>query len=464
MWSKALRIAKNGCVSDLPHRAMTRSAKLATLPLGFAGRTAIGLGRRLGGASADLVAQEIQQRTADQIFKVLGELKGGAMKLGQALSIFEAALPPEIAGPYRATLTRLQDAAPPLPAATVHQVLADQLGDDWRENFLEFDDGPTAAASIGQVHRAVWHDGRTVAVKIQYPGAGKALISDFNQLARLGKLFGAMLPGLDIKPVLMELKERVAEELDYLKEAEAQHAFAQEFRDDPDFYVPDVVAANEQVLVSEWMTGTPLSKIITDGTQEERNRTGLQLARFLFCSPARVGMLHADPHPGNFRAMEDGRLGVLDFGAVQRLPDGYPLVVGTLIRIFNQGDMEAVVRGLREEGFIRPHIKVDVEALRGFLAAFVEPTRVEEFTFSREWLRAQAATAADLRPTNVVRQLNLPASYVLIHRVNAASVGVLCQLGATARFRDEAVRWMPGFAGDDPGDADDSGGTTLAIA
>ncbi|MBP2707598.1 AarF/ABC1/UbiB kinase family protein [Microbispora sp. RL4-1S] len=435
-------------MSDLPHRAVTRSAKLATLPLGFAGRTALGLGRRLGGASADLVAQEIQQRTADQIFKVLGELKGGAMKLGQALSIFEAALPAEIAGPYRSTLTRLQEAAPPLPASAVHRVLTDQLGDDWRDNFLEFDDAPTAAASIGQVHRAVWHDGRQVAVKIQYPGAGKALISDFTQLSRLGKLFGVMLPGLDIKPLLAELKDRLSEELDYLHEAEAQHAFAQEFHGDADFLVPDVIAANEQILVSEWIDGTPLSRIITDGTKEERDRAGLQLTRFLFCSPSRVGMLHADPHPGNFRVMEDGRLGVLDFGAVNRMPDGYPIAFGTLTRIFNHGDMESVVRGLREEGFIRPHIEVDVDALRAFLAPYVEPTQVEEFTFSREWLRHQAATVTDLRPTNVLRQLNLPASYALIHRVHAAGVGVLCQLGTTARFRDEVVRWVPGFAGD----------------
>ncbi|MBX6386038.1 MAG: AarF/ABC1/UbiB kinase family protein [Microbispora sp.] len=442
-------------MSDLPHRAVTRSAKLATLPLGFAGRTALGLGRRLGGASAEMVAQEIQRRTADQIFKVLGELKGGAMKLGQALSIFEAALPPEIAGPYRATLTRLQDAAPPLPATTVHRVLAEQLGDDWRDNFLEFDDRPSAAASIGQVHRAVWHDGRQVAVKVQYPGAGKALLSDFNQLARLGKLFAVLLPGLDIKPVLAELRERVSEELDYLKEAEAQHAFAEEFRDDPDFHVPAVIAANEQVLVTEWMTGTPISKIIAAGTQEQRNHVGLLFVRFLFCSPARVGMLHADPHPGNFWLLEDGRLGVLDFGAVNRMPDGYPVAFGRLTRIFNQGDMDRVVRGLREEGFIRPHIEVDVDALRAFLTPYVEPTRVEEFTFSREWLRQQAATVADLRPGNVVRQLNLPASYVLIHRVHAAGVGVLCQLGATARFRDEVVRWVPGFA-DETGDSEDS--------
>jgi predicted unusual protein kinase regulating ubiquinone biosynthesis (AarF/ABC1/UbiB family) len=411
----------------------------------------MGLGKRIGGKSAEIVAEEIQQRTAEQIFKVLGELKGGAMKLGQALSIFEAALPQEIVGPYRATLTKLQDAAPPLPAATVHKVLTEQLGDDWRDNFLSFDDQPTAAASIGQVHQAVWHDGRQVAVKIQYPGAGKALLGDFAQLARLGKMFGALLPGLDIKAVLAELRDRVAEELDYLREAEAQHAFALEFHNDPDFHVPDVIAANEMILVSEWMDGTPLSRVITDGTKEERDHAGLLFVRFLFCSPARVGMLHADPHPGNFRILPNGKLGILDFGAVNRMPGGYPTVFGQLTRIFNQGDMDTVVNGLREEGFIRPGIEIDPDALRAFLAPYVEPTAVEEFTFSREWLRAQAASVTDLRPTNVVRQLNLPASYVLIHRVHAAGVGVLCQLGTTARFRDEAVRWVPGFI-DDPND------------
>ncbi|MGV9600666.1 ABC1 kinase family protein [Streptosporangium sandarakinum] len=437
-------------MSDLPRRAVARSAKLASLPIGFAGRTALGLGKRIGGKPAEIVSQEIQQRTAEQIFKVLGELKGGAMKLGQALSIFEAALPQEIAGPYRATLTRLQDAAPPLPAATVHKVLVEQLGDDWRDNFLSFEDRPAAAASIGQVHKAVWHDGRTVAVKIQYPGAGKALLSDFAQLARLGKLFGALLPGLDVKSVLTELRERVAEELDYLNEAQTQHAFALEFRDDPDFVIPDVIAANEQVLVSEWVDGTPLSRIITDGTKEERDRAGLLLVRFLFSSPARVGMLHADPHPGNFRITGDGRLCALDFGAVNRLPQGYPPAFGQLTRIFNSGDMDSVVQGLRDEGFILPHIEVEPEALRAFLAPYVEPTTVEEFTFSREWLQEQAATVTDLRPGNVTRQLNLPPSYVLIHRVHAAGIGVLCQLGTTARFRDEVVRWVPGFDEDDP--------------
>ena len=225
-------------MSDLPRYAVARTARLARLPVGFAGRTALGTGKRLGGRPAELVAQEIQQRTADQVFRVLGELKGGAMKLGQALSVFEAALPPEIAEPYRAALARLQESAPPLPARTIHKVLAGDMGEQWRASFAEFDDQPAAAASIGQVHRAVWHDGRQVAVKVQYPGAGRALISDFNQLSRFARLFGALMPGLDAKPLLAELRDRVAEELDYRLEAAAQQAFAAAYAGDPDVCVP----------------------------------------------------------------------------------------------------------------------------------------------------------------------------------------------------------------------------------
>ncbi|CAM5500085.1 protein kinase UbiB [Streptomyces tendae] len=174
-------------MSDLPRKAVTRTAKLAALPLGFAGRATWGLGKRIVGESAEIVGQQLQQRTADQLFKVLGELKGGAMKFGQALSVFESALPEEVAGPYRAALTKLQEAAPPMPTRTVHSVLAERLGEDWQDLFVEFEDKPAAAASIGQVHRGVWHDGREVAVKVQYPGAGEALLSDLNQLSRFAR-------------------------------------------------------------------------------------------------------------------------------------------------------------------------------------------------------------------------------------------------------------------------------------
>jgi predicted unusual protein kinase regulating ubiquinone biosynthesis (AarF/ABC1/UbiB family) len=436
---------------DVPRNSVQRGVKLAGLPLGFAGRTALGLAKRIGGESAEIVAQQIQQRTADQLFRVLGELKGGAMKLGQALSIFEAALPPELAGPYRATLTRLQESAPPLPTATVYRVLAADLGEDWRASFASFDDTPAAAASIGQVHKAVWGDGRAVAVKIQYPGAGKALLNDFTQLARIGRLFGVLMPGLDVKPMLEELRDRVAEELDYHLEAAAQRAFAAAYDGDPDIYVPGVVTETDHVLVTEWMDGTPLSKIISDGSKEERDRAGILLARFLFSGPARAGMLHADPHPGNFRLLADGRLGVLDFGAVDRLPDGLPPIFGRLLRVMHDPDPDIaeVERELRADNFLRPGIAVDLDALRAFLAPLAEPSAVETFKFSREWMREEASRVTDGSAANIARKFNLPPSYVLIHRVSTAGIGVLCQLECEGPFRAEVIRWVPGYLDND---------------
>jgi predicted unusual protein kinase regulating ubiquinone biosynthesis (AarF/ABC1/UbiB family) len=433
-------------VSDLPRRAVTRTAKLATLPVGLAGRTAWGLGKRLGGRPAELVANEIQQRTAEQIFRVLGELKGGALKLGQALSIFEAALPAEIAGPYRATLTKLQDSAPPLPASAVHKVLVADLGADWRDHFADFDDSPAAAASIGQVHRATWHDGRQVAVKIQYPGAGKALISDFTQLSRLARLFSVLMPGLDVKPLLDELRKRVAEELDYQLEAASQEAFARAYADDPEFFVPHIVAATDHVLVSEWMDGTPLSRIIAEGSTEERNEAGVLLVRFLFSGPSRAGLLHADPHPGNFRLLDDGRLGILDFGAVDRLPDGFPPFFGKLLRLMHEDrGIETVEHELRVHGFLKDGVTVDLDALHAYLAPLAEPSRVETFKFTREWLREEASRVTDMRSAAISRRLNLPPSYVLIHRVSTAGIGVLCQLECEGQFRAEVIKWMPGY-------------------
>ncbi|WP_406394539.1 AarF/ABC1/UbiB kinase family protein [Streptomyces sp. NBC_00882] len=441
-------------MSDLPRKAVTRTAKLAALPLGFAGRATWGLGKRIVGESAEIVGRELQQRTADQLFKVLGELKGGAMKFGQALSVFESALPEEVAGPYRAALTKLQEAAPPMPTRTVHTVLEERLGEDWRALFDEFDDKPSAAASIGQVHRAVWHDGREVAVKVQYPGAGEALLSDLNQLGRFARLLGPLVPGIDIKPLIAELRDRVSEELDYGLEAQAQQVHAEEFADDPDVVVPAVVHQSDQVLITEWIDGVPLSEVISDGTQEQRDRAGQLLARFLFSGPARTGLLHADPHPGNFRLLPGGpgdeeywRLGVLDFGTVDRLPGGLPDTIGTSLRMTLDGEAEAVYELLRVEGFVKESIELDPDAVLDYLLPIIEPAEVDAFTFSRGWMRSQAARIADPRsPAHQLgKQLNLPPAYLLIHRVTLSTIGVLCQLGATVRLREELEEWLPGF-------------------
>ncbi|MFF9807560.1 ABC1 kinase family protein [Streptomyces coeruleorubidus] len=452
-------------MSDLPRKAVTRTAKLAALPLGIAGRATWGFGKRIVGESAELVGRELQQRTADQLFKVLGELKGGAMKFGQALSVFESALPEEVAGPYRAALTKLQEAAPPMPTRTVHAVLEERLGEGWHELFLEFEDKPAAAASIGQVHRGVWHDGREVAVKVQYPGAGEALLSDLNQLSRFSRLLGPLIPGMDIKPLITELKDRVSEELDYGLEAQAQQAHAEEFADDPDVIVPQVVHQSDQVLITEWIDGIPMSEIIADGSQEQRDRAGQLLARFLFSGPARTGLLHADPHPGNFRLLpggpegeDDWRLGVLDFGTVDRLPGGLPATIGESLRMTLDGEAETVYELLCEEGFVKETIELDPNAVLDYLLPIIEPAEVEEFTFTRGWMRSQAARVADPRSPayQLAKQLNLPPSYLLIHRVTLSTIGVLCQLGATVRLREELEEWLPGFVPEDPADGEEA--------
>ena len=255
-------------MTDLPRKAAARTARLAALPLGYAGRSAVGLGRRLGGAPADAVLMDIQQRTAEQVFRTLGGLKGGAMKFGQAMSVLEAALPEDVAAPYRDQLTKLQDSAPPMPTSTVREILARDLGADWAERLVWLDGGPTASASIGQVHRGRWHDGREVAVKVQYPGAGEALRSDLRQLVRLAKTIAPVFPGIDVKPLVEELRERAEDELDYTLEAQAQRAFAEAFDGDPHIAAPAVVAVGPTVLVSEWMESPrSLASVIRDGTR-----------------------------------------------------------------------------------------------------------------------------------------------------------------------------------------------------
>ncbi|WP_448638633.1 ABC1 kinase family protein [Geodermatophilus sp. URMC 63] len=427
---------------------LARTARLAALPAAYAGRTALGLGRRIGGRPAEVVAAQVQQRTAEQLFATLGQLKGGAMKVGQAMSAMEAALPEQLVGPYREALVRLQDAAPAMPAPMVHDQLTRSLGESWREWFRDFDDRPVAAASIGQVHRATWSDGSPVAVKIQYLGAGDALVADLSVLQRAAPLMQAAMPGLDARQLIAELRDRLVEEVDYAQEADAQTAFVDAYRDDPDIAVPDVLAAEDRVLVTRWVDGTPLSRVIAKGTQDDRDRAGLLLVRLLASSPERARRLHGDPHPGNFRLLPDGRLAVLDFGATEALPSGWPTRLGPLLAAGRDGDAAALHRIAASAGLLKPD-QVTEEALLALLDPYLRPLRSPAFAFTRAWVQEQTRLASDpfSAAARTQRRLTIPPRHLLLQRVAAGLAGVLCSLGASVPVDGEVRRWLPGYDG-----------------
>ncbi|MCV7267466.1 macrolide-binding ATPase MABP-1 [Mycolicibacterium doricum] len=438
----------DGLVADIKRGRAARNAKLASLPVGMAGRAALGFGKRLTGKSRDEVNAELMDKAAQQLFTVLGELKGGAMKVGQALSVMEAAIPEQYGKPYREALTKLQKDAPPLPAAKVHRVLDAQLGTKWRDRFASFDDKPIASASIGQVHKAVWSDGREVAVKIQYPGADEALRADLKTMQRMVSVLKQLSPGADIEGVVDELVERTEMELDYRLEADNQRAFAQAYRDHPHFVVPAVVASAPKVVVAEWIDGIPMSVIIRDGTQEERDLMGTRLFELTYDAPRRLEMMHGDAHPGNFMLMPDGKMGVIDFGAVAPLPGGIPVDLGLAVRYALAKDYDRLLPTLEKIGFIQRGEQVSPGDVDDMLRQYVEPLEVEVFHYTRKWLQKMAAVNMDrsVQQIKTVRQMDVPAKLAIPMRVIASNVAISCQLDAYIPAKALATELIPGFA------------------
>lgn len=452
-WLSGGSVVHDGYVSEIVRRRSSRNAKLAKIPLGIAGRAAVGFGKKLAGGDRAEINAQLNQKAAEQLFSVLGELKGGAMKFGQALSVLEAAVPEEFGEHYREALTKLQAAAPPMPATTVHRMLDQQLGTQWRQRFASFDDTPAASASIGQVHKAVWSDGRVVAVKVQYPGADEALRADLKTLSRMTGLIGAVIPGADVKPILAEITERTEEELDYRNEANNQRAFAKGFDGHPDFVVPKVVAGAPKVIVTEWLDGTPVSAIIKagnedpEGTRELRNRVAGLMGQLHFSSPEIVGLMHGDPHPGNFMMLPDGKLAIIDFGACVPLPNGIPEELGHILRLAVAEQFDELTELLYANGWIIPGRIVTDQEIADYLRPFTDPIRTESFHFTRKWMQRVAGKASDITSPEMktARALQLPADYVMIFRVLAGSIGICAQLDAEVPFMKLANTWMPGL-------------------
>ncbi|MEV3901126.1 AarF/UbiB family protein [Mycobacterium sp. NPDC050551] len=437
----------DGLVADIKRGRAARNAKLASLPVGMAGRAALGFGKRLTGKSRDEVNAELMDKAAQQLFTVLGDLKGGAMKVGQALSVMEAAIPEQYGKPYREALTKLQREAPPLPAAKVHRVLDGQLGTKWRQRFTSFEDQPVASASIGQVHRAVWADGREVAVKIQYPGADEALRADLKTMQRMTNVLKQLAPGADVDGVVDELIERTEMELDYRLEADNQRAFAKAYEDDLKFVIPRIVASAPKVLIAEWIDGIPMSQIIREGSPEERDLMGTRLAELTYSAPRRLDMMHGDAHPGNFMLMPNGRMGVIDFGAVAPLPGGLPVELGRIMRYALDDDYDNLIATMEKIGFIQPGEKVSVQDVDDMLRQYVEPLQAGTFHFTRKWLQRMTAVQLDKSVAQIktARQMDIPAKLAIPMRVIASSVAISCQLDAHVPVKAIAMELVPGF-------------------
>jgi predicted unusual protein kinase regulating ubiquinone biosynthesis (AarF/ABC1/UbiB family) len=437
----------DGEVADIKRGRAARNAKLASLPVGIAGRAALGFGKRLTGKSRDEVNAELMEKAAHQLFTVLGELKGGAMKVGQALSVMEAAIPDEYGEPYREALTKLQKDAPPLPANKVHRVLDAQLGTKWRSRFSSFDDTPVASASIGQVHKAVWSDGREVAVKIQYPGADEALRADLKTMQRMVSVLKQLSPGADVQGVVDELVQRTEMELDYRLEADNQRAFAKAYQDHPHFAVPHIVASAPKVVIQEWIDGVPMAQIIRDGTTGQRDLIGTRLTELTFDAPRRVEMMHGDAHPGNFMLLPDGRLGVIDFGAVAPLPGGFPIELGTTMRYAREKNYAKLLPTMEKAGFIQKGQQVSVRDIEDMLRQYVEPVEVEVFHYTRKWLQKMTVGQIDRSVAQIktARQLDLPVNLAIPMRVIASVGAILCQLDAHVPIRALSEKLVPGF-------------------
>lgn len=429
-----------------PGRA-SRPARLATLPLGAVGTAVAGRLRVLAGADPDRVRAEARATNAARTRRVLGGLKGGALKAGQVLATVEALFPADPETTWASALHGLTGDTGGLPFTDVEPVLRAGLGADWQRWLPELDRTATAAASIGQVHRGRWDDGRAVAVKLQYPGVAAALRADLRLVSAATRAAASVAPGAALPPLAREMRIRFVDELDYAREAAAQRRFAAAFAGDPEVAVPEVVEHGGGVLVTTWLAGEPLGPWSTTATQAERDLIGERYQRFQLSAAARTGLMHTDPHPGNFRVLPDGRLGVLDFGSVLSAPVGMPSAFGALIRALLGDDLAVIRERLLAGGFVRPGVEPDVARLTGILAPFSVPAAHEVFSYSPEWLRAQFGRLGNPRDPDfgVALQLTLPPEQLFTQRVWLGVVGVLCMLRATVPVAPELRRWLPGF-------------------
>jgi predicted unusual protein kinase regulating ubiquinone biosynthesis (AarF/ABC1/UbiB family) len=375
-------------------------------------------------------------RSADDVARELGQMKGAVMKLGQMLSFVVDGLPPEA----QAALAQLQSQAPPMAPSLAASVVRDELGADPTELFATWDRIPVAAASIGQVHRATMADGREVAVKVQYPGIDEAIGRDLADARRLGALLGAVtLRGVDVDELAAELRDRMRDELDYRIEGARQQEFADRYRGHPFITIPDVVAerSGRRVLTSTWVGGQSFAELRAQPDQAKRDRAGEAIFRFAQGSVLRDREFNGDPHPGNYRFDAEGRVTVLDFGLVKRLD---PVDFDVLMRVLDgvlARDEQATTEAMVDAGFLAADHGLAPDRVFACVSAPYRAYFDDEFTFTPAYTGDALRSLLDVRGpfADVLRALDMPPSFVLLDRLVWGVSAVLGQLGATSRWR-----------------------------
>jgi predicted unusual protein kinase regulating ubiquinone biosynthesis (AarF/ABC1/UbiB family) len=384
---------------------------------------------------------DLALQTAEDVATTLGAMKGVLMKLGQMASYVDEGLPPEV----RRTLGRLQDSVPPMSAELAAGVIEEEFGMPPEQVFARWDPEPIAAASIGQVHRAITRQGRAVAVKVQYPGIAGTIEADLGNVALLRRMLRIIAPGQDVDALLAELRERIVEELDYQREAENQRLFAAFYDGHPTIHVPKIVdeLSTKRVVTSDLADGARFADL-TGWSRHEQDLAAETIYRFVFRSLYELRAFNGDPHPGNYLFHGGGRVTFLDFGLVKHFSPAELLPLMNMARyLCVENDPEAFRRSLEAAGFLQPGAPLDTDLIVDHLAVFYDTIRKPgELTITGDYASTVVRRFFDVR-SPIAPYVQVPRSYVILQRINLGVFALLGELTATANWRAIAEEIWP---------------------
>ncbi len=385
------------------------------------------------GEQRELLREDLALQTAEDVADTLGAMKGVMMKIGQMASYIDDGLSPAV----RRTLARLQDSVPPMSPALAAAVVREELGLPPEQAFARWDPQPIAAASIGQVHRAVTLDGRAVAVKVQYPGIAETIAADLRNVALLRRMLRIAAPAQDVDALLSELRDRIGEELDYRREAANQRLMAAYYDGHPTIHVPEIITelSTRRMVTSELSGGARFAELAS-WPQRERDLAAETIYRFVFRSLYEVRAFNGDPHPGNYLFHRGGRVTFLDFGLVKHFTPAELQPLMEMARsVCVEHDPEAFRRSLENAGFLRPGAPLSTQAIIEHLTVFYDTIREPgPLTITSDYASSVVRRFFDMR-SPVADHISVPRPYVILQRINLGLFAVLGELSATANWR-----------------------------